>query len=83
MCFWKRNEEPFDEFNYVTEYLRSLTTKDYEKAIKIVEIYRKADEEAKVVELGSKKAVREQEKEEQSESLIDKAEKELEGLKNE
>lgn len=67
LFFWRKRSEadPNEDRNEVISYLRGLTSKDYEKTLKIVEIYRKADEDAKVVELGSKKAVRELEKETQ------------------
>ena len=52
-----------EEKQFVIEWLRNLDSKEYDKVLKIVEIYREADEKVKVVELGSKKAVREAEKE--------------------
>jgi hypothetical protein len=38
---------------------RELTTEQYKKGLKILDIYREADEASLIVDLGSKKALRE------------------------
>lgn len=73
MKFFQKNCEIIDEpeitlpesrREFVIEFLREQSDKEFEKIIKIVEIYREADEKVKIVELGSKKAVKESQKEE-------------------
>ena len=49
-------EAPFDEELWTIDYLRGLDKKDYDKLIKKVEIYRKADED--VAKLDTKKAAK-------------------------
>lgn len=49
-------ETPFDEELWAIDYLRGLDKKDYDKLIKKVEIYRKADED--VAKLDTKKAAK-------------------------
>lgn len=75
MKLFKKSELPpisfDDEKKRTIEWLRNLDSKEYDKVLKIVEICREADEKVKVVELGSKKAVRESEKEERSEKELD------------
>lgn len=76
MKLFKKPELPpisFDDEKKLTiEWLRNLDSKEYDKVLKIVEIRREADEKVKVVELGSKKAVRESEKEERNEKEFEK-----------
>lgn len=76
MKLFKKPELPTtsfdDEKKWTIEWLRNLDSKEYDKVLKIVEIYREADEKVKVVELGSKKAVRESEKEERNEKEFEK-----------
>lgn len=60
-----------DEKHFVIEWLRSLSEKDYTKIIKIVEVRRNSDEEVKIIELGSKKAVKDQEKEEREDKAFE------------
>lgn len=71
MKLFKKPELPTtsfdDEKKWTIEWLRNLDSKEYDKVLKIVEIRREADEKVKIVELGSKKAVRESEKEEREE----------------
>lgn len=55
----KKDEVVDSDREYILQWMRDLPSKEYDKFMKIVEIYRDADERAKVVELGSKKAVRE------------------------
>jgi hypothetical protein len=70
--FRKKTVEPEPDYKqFVIDWLREQTDKDYDKVIKVVEIYREADEAAKVVELGSKKAVKEAQKEEQADAELD------------
>ena len=47
---------PYDNELWTIEYLRGLDKKDYDKLIKKVEIYRKADED--VAKLDTKKAAK-------------------------
>lgn len=47
---------PYDDELWTIEYLRGLDKKDYDKLIKKVEIYRKADED--VAKLDTKKAAK-------------------------
>ncbi len=61
-----------DEKKWTIKWLRNLDSKEYDKVLKIVEILREANEKVKVVELGSKKAVRESEKEERNEKEFEK-----------
>ena len=76
MKLFKKPELPLvsfdDEKKWTIEWLRNLDSKEYDKVLKIVEIRREADEKVKVVELGSKKAVRESEKEERNEKEFEK-----------
>jgi hypothetical protein len=67
----KPTEDSVDYKQFVIDWLRELTEKDYEKVIKIVEVYREADEKVKVIELGSKKALKESKKEEQVDADLD------------
>lgn len=71
MKLFKKPELPLvsfdDEKKLTIEWLRNLDSKEYDKVLKIVEIRREADEKVKIIELGSKKAVRESEKEEREE----------------
>jgi hypothetical protein len=62
MCFFKQ-AKPADERQDVIDYLRHATDKDYKDVLKIVDIYRDADEQVAIVEAGSKKALREAQKE--------------------
>lgn len=76
MAFWNRNANSWtdeDDRNYVIDWLRQLTDKDYEKILKIVEIRREADDQVRIVEAGSKKAAKELEKEEQTDDDIEAA----------
>lgn len=77
MLFFKKKEDlPMntfeDERKYVIEWLRKLDVKSYDKVIRVVDTYREADEKVKVIELGSKKAVREAEKEVIEEKELEK-----------
>jgi hypothetical protein len=49
-------DTPYDDELWTIEYLRGLDKKDYDKLIKKVEIYRKADED--VAKLDTKKAAK-------------------------
>jgi hypothetical protein len=60
MCLFHKQSIEREE---VIDYLRHLSAKEYKDLNQIVEIYRTADEEVAVVEAGSKKALREQQKE--------------------
>lgn len=78
MKFFHRKEKveetvTFDEQQFVIEWLRNMSKQDYNKTLKIVDIYREADEKVKIIEFGSKKAVQtqEQETEEFSESFLE------------
>lgn len=77
MLFFKKKEKELpaptfeDERKWVIEWLRELDSKAYEKIIKVVETYREADEKVKIIEFGSKKAVREAEKEEVEDKELD------------
>ena len=64
--------EPEPDYKqFVIDYLRELSDEKYKKIIKVVEIYREADEKVKVIELGSKKAVKESQKEDQADEKLD------------
>lgn len=74
MSIFRRKPAPYnpeDDRDFVIQWLRNRTGKDYEKDIKVVETYRDADEKVKIIELGSKKAVKELEKEEQADMELD------------
>lgn len=75
MGIFRRKSQPTEEMmdykQFVIDWLRELTEKDYEKLIKIVDIYREGDEKVKVIELGSKKALKESQKEEQADADLD------------
>lgn len=49
-------DTPYDDELWTIDYLRGLDKKDYDKLIKKVEIYRKADED--VAKLDTKKAAK-------------------------
>lgn len=76
MKLFKKPELPLisfdDEKKRTIEWLRNLDSKEYDKVLKIVEIRREADEKVKIVEFGSKKAMRESEKEERNEKEFEK-----------
>ena len=75
MKLFKKRQEPIVSFEgerqWVIDWLQNLDSKEYDKVLKIVEIRREADEKVKVIEFGSKKAVRESEKEEREEKELD------------
>lgn len=63
---FRREKVTINPREITLHFLRQASKSEYEKVLKIAEIYRKADEDVAIVEAGSKKAYREATKDDET-----------------